>query len=72
MSLSTKDKKMRNLKQSLCVEDFLRQVFLVPLTGENLDELLNLTQDFVPKLKEHKLILEQRRCRCEAFMKARD
>ena len=54
---------MRNLKQSLCVEDFLRQVFLAPLTGENLDELLNLTQDFAPKLKEHKFILEFAKCK---------
>ena len=56
---------MRNLKQSLCVEDFLRRVFLVPLTGKNLDELLNLTQDFAPKLKEHKLILEFAKCKSD-------
>ena len=59
---------MRNLKQSLCVEDFLRQIFLVPLTGENLNELLNLTQDFAPKLKEHKFILEFAECKSESSL----
>lgn len=56
---------MRKLEQSLCVEDFLRRVFLVPLTEQNLDELLNLTQDFTPELKEHKFVLELKKCKSE-------
>ena len=56
---------MRDLKLSLCVEDFLRRVFLVPLVSENLDELLNLTRDFSPEFKEHKFVLEFEKCKNE-------
>lgn len=54
---------MRNLEQSLCVEDFLRRVFLMPLTEQNLDEFLNLIQDFSPELREQKFILEFKKCK---------
>ena len=56
---------MRDLKLSLCVEDLLRRVFLVPLVSENLDELLNLTRDFSQEFKEHKFVLEFEKCKNE-------
>lgn len=56
---------MRDLKLSLCIEDFLRRVFLLPLVSENLDELLNLTRDFALEFKEHKFVLEFAKCKNE-------
>lgn len=58
----------RSIEQSLYVEDFLRRVFLVPLSSENLEELLNLIQNLDPKFAEHKFTLEFVKCKNKPAM----
>ncbi|QKF60660.1 TorD/DmsD family molecular chaperone [Campylobacter curvus] len=51
------------LNRSLCLEDFLRRLFLVELKSENLDGFLAASENLQEEFKKHKFIKEFAKCK---------